>query len=121
MIDRDDLISIITKYIPDISIGILSQITDEICALGIHEPASARPFLDSLTKSEQKALDCILNLINYTEGTLVISKLIEQSQVSRAVITNLIVKIEKYRVMEVKSKGVKGTYFKTLTNFKENF
>lgn len=118
MMNKEGLISIIKKYIADIDSTTLDSMVNDIYTLGAEEQRSPQTFLDSLTNSEKKALDCILNLINYSEGTLVISRLIQESQVSRAVITNLIVKIEKYRVMEVKSKGVKGTYFKVLADFK---
>ena len=118
MIDKKEFEKILKQYIPADALSNLDLIYEKICRIEARETALPQPFFESLTPSEKKALKFILTLINYSEGTLIISKLIEQSQVSRAVITNLIAKIEKYRVMEIKSKGVKGTYFKTLIDFK---
>lgn len=113
--EEKNIILIMKKYLPYIDDAVLGKIAQEISAL---KEKTAEPnyihFYNSLTIIERRALKILLELLNYNEGTISISKLIEETQISRAVITNLIVKIQRDKVMEVISKGVKGTYFKIL-------
>lgn len=115
MLTKEKFIEIMREYAPALTDTQLDELYPRVYPQYGMNLDSRAAFLNSLTPSEQKALQFILKSINYSEGTLVISKLIEQSQISRAVITNLIAKIEKYQIMEIKSRGVKGTTFKLLT------
>lgn len=70
---------------------------------------SKEEFIESLTKSELMAYSTITEEIGY-EGTIVISKLVKESGISRPVYNNLLAKMKEHRVAEVSNMGVKGTY-----------
>lgn len=70
---------------------------------------SKEEFIKSLTKSELMAYCTITEEIGY-EGTIVISKLVKESGISRPVYNNLLAKMKEHRVAEISNMGVKGTY-----------
>ena len=57
-----------------------------------------------------------LSKLENGEGTISISKLLEESDISRPVFKSTLNKIEKYYIAEVTNMGVKGTNIKLLTN-----
>ena len=72
--------------------------------------------LEFLTDKEKQALSIILSKLENGEGTISISKLLEESDISRPVFKSTLNKIEKYYIAEVTNMGVKGTNIKLLTN-----
>ena len=72
--------------------------------------------LEFLTDKEKQALSIILSKLENGEGTISISKLLEESNISRPVFKSTLNKIEKYYIAEVTNMGVKGTNIKLLTN-----
>ena len=72
--------------------------------------------LEFLTDKEKQALSIILSKFENGEGTISISKLLEESDISRPVFKSTLNKIEKYYIAEITNMGVKGTNIKLLTN-----
>lgn len=72
--------------------------------------------LEFLTDKEKQALSIILSKLENGEGTISISKLLEESNISRPVFKSTLNKIEKYYIAEITNMGVKGTNIKLLTN-----
>lgn len=72
--------------------------------------------LEFLTDKEKQALSIILSKLENGEGTISISKLLEESDISRPVFKSTLNKIEKYYIAEITNMGVKGTNIKLLTN-----
>lgn len=75
--------------------------------------------LEFLTDKEKQALKLILSKLNNGEGVISISKLLEESDISRPVFKSTLDKIEKYCLAEITNMGVKGTSIKLLYDFKE--
>lgn len=71
--------------------------------------------LEFLTEKEKQALRLILSKLNNGEGVISISKLLEESDISRPVFKSTLDKIEKYYLAEITNMGVKGTSIKILT------
>lgn len=72
--------------------------------------------LEFLTDKERQALKLILSKLDNGEGSISISKLLEESTLSRPVFKSTLDKIEKYCLAEITNMGVKGTYIKLLTD-----
>lgn len=70
-------------------------------------------FYISLSNMEEKAAAAIQERID-TEGYVSLSALIEETGISRPTFKNVLQKMEKFKVAEVKPAGVKGTYIKFL-------
>lgn len=75
--------------------------------------------LEFLTDKEKQALKLILSKLNNGEGIISISKLLEESDISRPVFKSTLDKIEKHCLAEISNMGVKGTSIKLLCDFKE--
>lgn len=63
----------------------------------------------SMTKTEEKALEYLLNTIG-DEGIVSVSEAIRDSGISRPVFTSLFDKLNRYKGAEIRNMGVKGTY-----------
>lgn len=68
-------------------------------------------FVNSLTKKETEALKMIINEIG-SEGDVVISQLVNKSELSRPVFINTIAKLQEKNMAAADSRGVKGTHLK---------
>lgn len=75
--------------------------------------------LEFLTDKEKQALKLILSKLNNGEGTISISKLLEESDISRPVFKSTLDKIEKHCLAEITNMGVKGTNVKLLVNIND--
>jgi hypothetical protein len=75
---------------------------------------SKKEFFEHLTNAERKAYEAIIDEIGY-EGNITISRLVEQTCISRPVYNNLITKMKELKVATVQNMGMKGTYIK-ITN-----
>ena len=75
--------------------------------------------LEFLTDKEKQALKLILSKLVNGEGIISISKLLEESDISRPVFKSTLDKIEKYYLAEITNMGVKGTSIKLLCDFED--
>ena len=92
----------------------LKTIKNSIISIQSEKSTNDTPI--SLTETEKNALNIILNKINFNDGIISISQLIEESNISRPVFKNLLLKLENNSIILVKNMGVKGTYIKLLCN-----
>lgn len=68
-------------------------------------------FENKLTNTETRALQAIVDTI-HTEGNITISKLVDETRISRPVYNNLLVKLKENNIAEVNNMGMKGTHIK---------
>ena len=73
------------------------------------EPPHGEKFIEALTTSEEKAYKAIIEEIG-DEGNISVVKMIQKTNLSRPVFTNLLQKMEKFGIAQIKNCGVKGTY-----------
>ena len=67
-------------------------------------------FKASLTKTELNAFEAILERIKQKSGIISISKMIEETSISRPVYKSLLTKMKNNKIAEVCNQGVNGTY-----------
>ncbi|MFD1426278.1 GTP-sensing pleiotropic transcriptional regulator CodY [Kroppenstedtia sanguinis] len=72
--------------------------------------------VDSLSYSEQEAVEHIFEELDGREGILVASKVADQAGITRSVIVNALRKLESGGVVESRSLGMKGTHIKVLND-----
>ena len=72
--------------------------------------------LDTLSYSEQEAVEHIFTELNGREGLLVASKIADRVGITRSVIVNALRKFESAGVIESRSLGMKGTFIKILND-----
>lgn len=72
--------------------------------------------INSLSYSEQEAINHIFDELDGTEGLLVASKVADRVGITRSVIVNALRKLESAGVIESRSLGMKGTYIRVLNN-----
>lgn len=80
----------------------------------VRERASVQVALDSLSFSEQEAMQHIFDELEGSEGLLVASKIADRMGITRSVIVNALRKFESAGVIESRSLGMKGTYIRVL-------
>ncbi|MEW6228734.1 MAG: GTP-sensing pleiotropic transcriptional regulator CodY [Bacillota bacterium] len=78
--------------------------------------ASVQMALDTLSFSEQEAVEHIFKELNGDEGLLVASKIADKVGITRSVIVNALRKFESAGVIESRSLGMKGTYIRVLND-----
>ncbi len=78
--------------------------------------ASVQMALDTLSFSEQEAVEHIFRELNGDEGLLVASKIADKVGITRSVIVNALRKFESAGVIESRSLGMKGTYIRVLND-----
>lgn len=67
-------------------------------------------FYDKLTQKEKEAFLFIKEKLKDGPKTLSISKMVEESNISRPIYKNLFVKMEQEKIANIKNEGVKGTW-----------
>jgi transcriptional pleiotropic repressor len=72
--------------------------------------------IETLSYSEEEAVQQIFSELDGTEGLLVASKIADRSGITRSVIVNALRKLESAGVIESRSLGMKGTHIKILNN-----
>lgn len=72
--------------------------------------------MDTLSYSEQEAVEHIFDELNGSEGLLVASKIADRVGITRSVIVNALRKFESAGVIESRSLGMKGTYIRVLND-----
>ena len=89
--------------------AILKNAILEIISAALHESVSLDNFITCLTSTELKAWESLKsNMIDRT-ATISISKIIEETNISRPVWKNLLLKLEQNKIATVDNQGVKGT------------
>ncbi|NPV52260.1 MAG: GTP-sensing pleiotropic transcriptional regulator CodY [Firmicutes bacterium] len=78
--------------------------------------AAVQMALDTLSYSEQEAVEHIFDELNGDEGLLVASKIADKVGITRSVIVNALRKFESAGVIESRSLGMKGTYIRVLND-----
>ena len=78
--------------------------------------AAVQMALDTLSYSEQEAVEHIFEELNGDEGLLVASKIADKVGITRSVIVNALRKFESAGVIESRSLGMKGTYIRVLND-----
>lgn len=111
-ITDDDLI--LAEYSTTIvAMEILRQRTEEI-AEEVRQKAIVSVAVNTLSYSEQEAVEHIFEELNGKEGLLVASKIADRVGITRSVIVNALRKLESAGVIETRSLGMKGTYIKII-------
>lgn len=78
--------------------------------------AAVQMAIDTLSYSEQEAVEHIFDELNGPEGLLVASKIADRVGITRSVIVNALRKFESAGVIESRSLGMKGTYIRVLND-----
>jgi transcriptional pleiotropic repressor len=78
--------------------------------------AAVQMAIDTLSYSEQEAVEHIFDELNGLEGLLVASKIADRVGITRSVIVNALRKFESAGVIESRSLGMKGTYIRVLND-----
>lgn len=78
--------------------------------------AAVQMALDTLSFSEQEAVEHIFRELDGEEGLLVASKIADKVGITRSVIVNALRKFESAGVIQSRSLGMKGTYIRVLND-----
>lgn len=70
--------------------------------------------INTLSFSELKAVEAILNALEGDEGRLTASVVADEIGITRSVIVNALRKLESAGIIESRSLGMKGTYLKVI-------
>ena len=112
----------------DVSDLIIAELGATITGLGIiraqdaileekaRNKAVVKMALDTLSYSEQEAVEHIFQELNGKEGLLVASKIADRVGITRSVIVNALRKFESAGVIESRSLGMKGTFIRILND-----
>jgi len=84
--------------------GIVALVTDSL-----QESVPIESFIATLTKTEEQAFEVIQTKLQGGRGIISISKLIEETGISRPVFKNLLNKMEVDKIAEIRNQGVNGT------------
>lgn len=115
-VETDKILEEMEYYIEDTPEGIntstdalLKNAILEIIGAALHESISLDNFITCLTSTELKAWENLKsNMIDRT-ATISISKIIKETNISRPVWKNLLLKLEQNKIATVDNQGVKGT------------
>jgi ribosomal protein L17 len=107
---------------------VISSIKDIITIAQEESNDNEREFISHITKTERQVLSNIMHLEfnNQKEGYIIVNQLINKYKVSTPVFRSLLYKLKEFKVAEVITRGVKGTYicfynFNILVNLVDNF
>ena len=111
------LVNVSVSDIVKVKDFIHNVIVDVISCLS-EEEMTEEEFKSTLTKMEQDVFEAIMKEIDYREGNVSISQLIEKHNISRPVFKNVIQKMKDNGIAEVDIRGAKGTFVRVMnTNF----
>lgn len=115
--EAEGLINTIKKYSEEASDEISMEINKlmksgiiELFRIAFNDNITEEAFEDYLTKTEKEGYHFILKSLPQKKGCLSISKLIEDSSISRPVFKSLLNKMETKGVAIIENRGAKGTY-----------
>jgi len=112
--ENDDLI--LAEYGSTVvGMEILREKTEEI-AVEARSKAIVQMAINSLSYSEQEAIEHIFEELNGKEGLLVASRIADRVKITRSVIVNALRKLESAGVIESRSLGMKGTHIRVLND-----
>ncbi|WP_071394041.1 GTP-sensing pleiotropic transcriptional regulator CodY [Bacillus tuaregi] len=98
-----------------VGMEILREKTEAIAAEARNK-AIVQMAINSLSYSEQEAIEHIVNELNGKEGLLVASRIADRVKITRSVIVNALRKLESAGVIESRSLGMKGTHIRVLND-----
>lgn len=90
------------------------QISKERLAEEIRRKSAVQMAINTLSYSEQEAVEHIFDELTGDEGLLVASKIADRVGITRSVIVNALRKFESAGIIESRSLGMKGTYIRVL-------
>lgn len=112
--DNDDLI--LAEYgATVVGMEILREQAEEL-AIEARRKAIVQMAINSLSYSEQEAVEHIFDELQGKEGLLVASRVADRVKITRSVIVNALRKLESAGVIESRSLGMKGTHIKVLND-----
>lgn len=116
--EMKDSVELLTLKDIDSATKIMHKILINVLNNLVTEETSIDTFISALTDTENNVFNIILKEINYKEGNISISQLIETYGISRPVFKNVIQKMKDNNIGEINNMGAKGTHIKiTNTNF----
>ena len=86
----------------------------EIVKIALTKTINQDEFLNMLTDAEKEALKIVMNYLILGEGNISVSRLVEESNLSRPVFKGLLQKMKDTDIAEISNMGVKGTYIKII-------
>ncbi len=86
----------------------------EIMKIALTKTVSTKEFLHTLTDIEKEALKIIMQYLEFGEGVVSISQLVEQHSISRPVFKSILQKMKDMDIAEINNQGMKGTYIKII-------
>lgn len=92
------------------SMKLIKAAVVDIMRYSLQDSISIDIFLEELTETEKKAFEALKNKLVNGVGTIVISKIIDETNISRPVWKNLLLKMENNKIAKITNRGVKGTY-----------
>lgn len=120
-IDVEDVLNrmqVLVDEAPDTTnveaMNLIKQGTIDLITASLQESVSYDTFISCLTKTENDALLALQSKLTDGAGNISISKIIEETGISRPVWKNLFLKMESNNIATIKNEGVKGTYIKLL-------
>lgn len=106
-----DITSCSNTALPKESLEMLNQELMKIFTLSTQQIMPNSEFIAQLTENEKLAFNYIKKIIN-NEGYISISKICDETKLSRPVLNNLLTKMKNTNFAIVQAKGAKGTYIK---------
>lgn len=91
---------------------ILKEGIIKIIDAALHQGISVDAFINNLTDTELKAWQSLKNLFINGTAIVSISKIVEETGISRPVFKNLFIKMEQNKIAIINNMGVKGTEIK---------
>lgn len=116
---QDEIFKILTEFQelvenfeakPDCEgIKLIKEGVVNIMGYALYGSTSIDVFLEELTETEKKAFEVIKSKLVDGVGTIIISKIIDETNISRPVWKNLLLKMENNKIAKITNRGVKGT------------
>ncbi len=83
----------------------------------VRKKAACQIALGTLSYSEQRGLERMIEDLGGQEGPIVISRMADEAGITRSVIVRVLRKLESAGILESRSLGVKGTYLRVVNEF----
>lgn len=112
----DDFIDDTSDYIDYDADKIVKTGILEIMSSALRKTISYDAFIGSLTPTELRAWETVRRHLKQGERIISISKLLEETKISRPIFKNLFSKMEQDKIATITNMGAKGTEIK-LTEF----
>lgn len=93
---------------------LVTSVIVEIMKIALTRTIGKEEFLDMLTEMEKNALKVIMQCLSYGEGSVSITQLTNQYNISRPVFKSVLQKLKDMEIAEINNMGVKGTHIKII-------